>query len=250
VRSPIAVIAEDEPLLRAEIRDTLLALWPELHVGAEVGDGIEALAALERLGPDIMFLDIQMPGASGIDVARTASGRAHVVFISAFDAYAVSAFEQGAFDYILKPVSVDRVRLTVERLRRRLREVPADLSGLVDQLKSSLRPESRFLQWLTVPVGHELRVLAVADIAYLCADSKYTTVATQSSEFLLYSSLKEMRAKLDPAQFWQVHRSYIVNLSAIETMYRSFRGKLEIKLKGRKELLPVSTSYAHLFRPT
>ncbi len=248
MRPPTAIIAEDEPLLRQEIRDTVLAAWPELKVTAEVGDGTRACEALETLSPDVMFLDIQMPGMSGLDVARRASGRAHVVFITAFDAYAVTAFEQGAVDYLMKPISTERVKLTADRLRARLRETPADLTGLMDQLRVALGRGPHYLQWITVPRGQELQVLAVADILYLRADNKYTTAATSGSEHLLYSSLKEMRDKLDPSVFWQIHRGCIINVSAIDTIYRSFRGKLEIKLKGRREVLPVSASHAHQFK--
>jgi DNA-binding LytR/AlgR family response regulator len=248
MNAPSAMIAEDEPLLRTEIRVALQTLWPQLHIAAEVGDGVEAIQAIDRLAPDILFLDIQMPGASGIDVARYASGKAHVVFITAFDAFALQAFEQGALDYILKPITTDRMKLTVERLQQRLREPPADLSGLTDLLKNALRGEPRHLKWLTVPKGNELHVVAVADISYLRADNKYTTIAARKSSFLCTSSLKEMKEKLDPTMFWQIHRSVIVNVGAIETIYRSFRGALEIKLKDRDELLPVSAAYAHLFK--
>jgi DNA-binding LytR/AlgR family response regulator len=248
VSAPSALIAEDEPLLRTEIRDALQALWPQLRIVAEVGGGIEAMQVLDQLAPDILFLDIQMPGASGIDVARHASERAHVVFITAFDAYALQAFDQGALDYILKPLTMDRMKLTVQRLQHRLREPPADLRGLTDLLKNALQSEPRYLKWLTVPKGHDLHVVAVADICYLRADNKYSTIATRTSSFLCNSSLKEMKEKLDPAVFWQIHRSVIVNVSSIETIYRSFRGSLEVKLKDRKELLPVSGAYAHLFR--
>ncbi len=248
MNGPLAIIAEDEPLLRAESRDTLRTLWPALRIGAEVADGAEAIAALDRLAPNILFLDIHMPGLSGIDVARYASGRAHVVFITAFDSYALQAFEQGAVDYILKPLNADRMKVTVVRLQERLREPPANLHGLAELLKNSLGGEPRHLKWLTVPRGTELHVVAVADIWYLRADNKNTTVATRASSFLLNSSLKEMREKLDPSMFWQIHRSIIVNVGAIETIYRSFRGALEIKLKAREELLPVSAAHAHLFR--
>jgi len=248
MNAPSAMIAEDEPLLRAEIRDALQTLWPQLRIAAEVGDGVEAIQAMDRLAPDILFLDIQMPGASGIDVARYASGKAHVVFITAFDAYALQAFEQGALDYILKPVTTDRMKLTVERLQQRLREPPADLRGLTDLLKNALQGEPRHLKWLTVPKGHDLHVVAVADISYLRADNKYTTIATRTSSFLCTSSLKEMKEKLDPTMFWQIHRSVIVNVGAIETIYRSFRGALEVKLTDRAELLPVSAAYVHLFK--
>jgi DNA-binding LytR/AlgR family response regulator len=246
--APLAIIAEDEPLLRTEIRETLRLLWPELRICAEAADGQQAVEALEQFGPNILFLDIHMPGLSGIEVARQASGRAHVVFITAYDNYAVDAFKDGALDYIMKPISPERMKVTVERLRHRLREPPADLTGLVDMLKSAVGGDSRYLKWLTVPHGSELRVLAVSEILYLRADNKYTTVNTRSSSFLLNSSLKEMQAKLDPGVFWQIHRGVVVNVSAIDTIYRSFRGTLELKLKDRTELLPVSASYAHLFK--
>lgn len=246
--TPTAIIAEDEPLLRNEIRETLHKLWPELRISAEVEDGLQAIEAFDLHGPNVLFLDIQMPGASGIDVARHASGKAHVVFITAYDAYALSAFEQGAIDYILKPFAVERFKLTVDRLQERLREPPADLLGLAELLKSAVGAEPRYLKWLSVPQGSELRVLATAEILYLRADNKYTTVNTRSSTFLLNSSLKEMLGKLDPAVFWQIHRSIIVNVGAIDTIYRSFRGSLELKLKGRDELLPVSAAHAHLFK--
>jgi DNA-binding LytR/AlgR family response regulator len=246
--APLAIIAEDEPLLRAEIRETLRLLWPELRICAEVGDGQQAVGALEQFGPNILFLDIHMPGLNGIEVARQASGKAHVVFITAYDNYAVDAFKDGALDYIVKPISPERMKVTVERLRHRLREPPADLTGLVDMLKSAVGGESRYLKWLTVPHGSELRVLAVSEILYLRADNKYTTVNTRSSSFLLNSSLKEMQGKLDPDVFWQIHRGVVVNVSAIDTIYRSFRGTLELKLKDRTELLPVSAPHAHLFK--
>jgi DNA-binding LytR/AlgR family response regulator len=246
--TPTAIIAEDEPILRAEIRETLRTLWPELRVSAEAADGLEAIEAFDRYGPNILFLDIQMPGATGIEVARHASGKAHVVFITAHDDYAVAAFEQGAIDYILKPISEERVKLTIGRLRDRLREPPADLHGLAELLKSTVAGEARYLKWLSVPHGSELRVVATAEILYLRADNKYTTVNTRSSTFLLNSSLKEMQRKLDPAVFWQIHRSIIVNVGAIDTIYRSFRGSLEVKLKDRAELLPVSAAHTHLFK--
>ncbi len=246
--APLAIIAEDEPLLRAEIRETLRLLWPELRICAEVGDGQQAVGALEQFGPNILFLDIHMPGLNGIEVARQASGKAHVVFITAYDNYAVDAFKDGALDYIVKPISPERMKVTVERLRHRLREPPADLTGLVDMLKSAVGGESRYLKWLTVPHGSELRVLAVSEILYLRADNKYTTVHTRSTSFLLNSSLKEMQGKLDPNVFWQIHRGIVVNVSAVDTIYRSFRGTLELKLKDRTELLPVSAPHAHLFK--
>ena len=248
MKAPTAVIAEDEPLVRQELRDTLATLWPELGIVAEVGDGVEALATVERLRPDIFFLDIQMPGLNGLEVAERLNGRAHVVFVTAFDKYAVAAFEQGAVDYLLKPISAPRIRLTLERLRARLLEPPADLHQISDLLRQLAPPGSKYLKWLTVPQGGELRVLAVAEISYLRADSKYTTVVTPHSTFLLTTSLRHMTEKLDPEVFWQIHRGVVVNVGAIDRIYRSFRGRLEVKLRDRNELLPVSAAHAHLFR--
>lgn len=248
MRAPAAVVAEDEPLIRSEIRDTLAKIWPELNVLAEVGDGIEALAALERFRPDVFFLDIQMPGLNGLEVAQRLNGRAHAVFITAFDRYAVAAFEQGALDYVLKPISAARMQLTIERLRSRLSEPPADLSRIAALLQELAPAQSSYLKWLTVPHGSELRVVAVAEISYLRADTKYTNVVTPYGSFLMNSSLRQMREKLDPQVFWQIHRSVVVNVGAIDTIYRSFRGSLEVKLKGLSELLPVSAAHAHLFR--
>ncbi|HTV49793.1 MAG TPA: LytTR family DNA-binding domain-containing protein [Steroidobacteraceae bacterium] len=245
---PGAVIAEDEPLIRQEVRQMLGQLWPELTILAEVGDGIEALAALERCRPDVLFLDIQMPGLSGLEVAERLSGRAHVVFITAFDRYAVAAFEHGALDYVLKPISLERMQLTLERLRGRLREPPADLGRIAELLKELAPPESKYLKWLTVPHGAELRVVGASEICYLRAEQKYTTLVTAQGSFLLTASLRQMREKLDPQVFWQIHRSIVVNVGAIDRIYRSFRGALEVKVKGCEELLPVSAAHAHLFR--
>ena len=243
-----AVIAEDEPLVRQEIRDALARVWPELSILAEVGDGIEALAALDRLQPRVFFLDIQMPGLSGLEVAQRLNGRAHVVFITAFDRYAVAAFEQGALDYVLKPISPERIQLTVDRLRSRLSMPPADLNRIAELLRDMAPAEARYRRWLTVPHGAELRVVAVTEISYLRADQKYTTVVTPGGTFLLTSSLRQIKEKLDPQIFWQIHRGIVVNVSAIDRIYRSFRGALEVKVKGRAELLPVSAPHAHQFR--
>jgi DNA-binding LytR/AlgR family response regulator len=248
VSVPTAILAEDELLVRRELRELLLQLWPELHILAEAGDGIEALTAFEQFRPDAVFLDIQMPGLTGLDVAAKLSRRAHVVFVTAFDQYAVAAFERGALDYVLKPISAPRLRTTLDRLRSRLHDRPADLSRISEILKEVTASESKYLKWLTVPHGTELRVLAVAEVSYLRADTKYTTVVTPRDTFLVTSSLRQMVEKLDPQVFWQVHRSIVVNVCAIDRIYRSFRGRLEIKLKDRNELLPVSAAHAHLFR--
>jgi DNA-binding LytR/AlgR family response regulator len=244
-----AVIAEDEPLLRLEIRESLRTLWPDLLICAEAADGPEAIQAVDRLAPDIIFLDIQMPGATGLEVAAHVSGKVHVVFISAFDQHALAAFERGAIDYILKPISTARLKLAVERLQTRLRHPPLDLQQLVALLQGRGAAEPQYLKWLSVPHGAELRIVTAAEVCYLRADNKYTTVVTRNATFLLNSTLRQLKEKLDPALFWQIHRSIIVNVSAIDTIYRSFRGSLEVKLKERTEILPVSSANAHLFKP-
>jgi DNA-binding LytR/AlgR family response regulator len=248
VSSPTAIIAEDEPLQRAAIREALTAQWPELQIKAEVGDGVQAIQALDHYAPNVAFLDIQMPGLSGLEVARHASGKSHIVFVTAYDQYALAAFEQGALDYLLKPVEPERMAVMITRLRDRLREQPANLANLIELLTDAANQGPRYLKWLTVPKGTELHVVAVADIHYLRADNKYTVIATRSTTFLLNSSLKEMQEKLDPATFWKIHRGIIVNVGAIDKIFRSFRGALEIKLRDRSELLPVSAAHAHLFK--
>jgi DNA-binding LytR/AlgR family response regulator len=249
VRPVTAIIAEDEPLLRLEIREALQTLWANLMIVAESADGFEAIQAVDRFAPDVVFLDIRMPGVSGLDVAAHVSGRAHVVFISAFDEHALAAFERGAVDYLLKPLSIARMKLTVERLQARLRDPPVDLQGLVTLLRGARTSEPQYLKWLSVPHGSELRIVTAAEVCYLRSDNKYTTVATRNATFLLNSTLKQMKERLDPAMFWQIHRSIIVNVSAIDTLYRSIRGSLEVKLEERSEILPVSAAHAHHFKP-
>jgi DNA-binding LytR/AlgR family response regulator len=245
---PTAIIAEDEPLLRAELREALAALWPELVVVAEAGDGAEAIREIQRHRPAVVFLDIQMPGLTGLDIAEHASGRAHVVFVTAFSEHAAAAFDQDALDYIVKPVSMPRLAKTVSRLKERLRTPPADLHGFADLLKNAAADERRYLRWLTVPHGKELLVVTTDEICYLRASNKYTSVFTARAEYLLTSSLKYMRDKLDPQDFWQIHRSFVVNVRAIQTIHRSFHGSFEVQLRERRELLPVSAAYAHLFK--
>ena len=246
--SPTALIAEDEPLLRAELREALERLWPELAICAEAGDGAAAMLALERHRPTILFLDIHMPGVNGLEIAEHASGRSHVVFVTAFNEHATAAFEHGALDYVVKPFSLPRLAKTVARLKDRLRHAPADLSGLTEVLRAIVSDDTRYVRWLTVPHGRDLRVVTAEEICYLRAANKYTSVFTAGAEYLLTSTLKQMREKLDPRTFWQIHRSYIVNVAAIQTIHRSFHGSYEVQLRQRRELLPVSAAHAHLFR--
>jgi DNA-binding LytR/AlgR family response regulator len=246
--SATALIAEDEPLLRAELREALAALWPELTICAETGDGAATLLAFERHKPTILFLDIHMPGLTGLEIAEQISGRAHVVFVTAYNEHATAAFEQGALDYVVKPFSVARLAKTVARLKERARNTPADLTGLADVLRAAAPAEPAHVRWLTVPHGRELRVVTTDEICYLRAANKYTSLFTANAEYLLTNTLKAMREKLDPRSFWQIHRSFVVNVAAIQTIHRSFHGSFEVQLKQRRELLPVSEAYSHLFR--
>jgi DNA-binding LytR/AlgR family response regulator len=244
---PTAVIAEDEPLLRTEIREALKKLWPDLVICAEVGNGIQALQAMHQFTPQVLFLDIQMPELSGLDVARQAAGKAQVVFITANDQHAIEAFERGAIDYVQKPISMARLSIAIDRVQQRLasRSEPVDVATVLRELAGR---SSGYLKWLTVPHANEVRLIMTEEICYLQADNKYTSVFTASTEFLLSSTLKQVREKLDPQLFWQVHRSTVVNLGAVHSAHRSFRGAVELKLKQRPELLAVSAQYAHLFK--
>jgi DNA-binding LytR/AlgR family response regulator len=244
---PTAIIAEDEPLLRAELREMLGKLWPELVICAEAGDGFEAMRAISDFSPQVVFLDIQMPGLSGLEVAQQVNRKANVVFITAYDQHAIEAFEQGAIDYIPKPISAARLSTTIDRVKQRLNS-PQDLSNVAEMLRGMTGHGTPYLKWLTVPHANELRLVMIDEVCYLRADNKYTSVFTANSEFLLSSTLKLVKEKIDPAAFWQIHRSVVVNVAAIRSVSRSFRGSLEVQLKQRPESLPVSAAYAHLFK--
>jgi DNA-binding LytR/AlgR family response regulator len=243
-----AIIAEDEPLLREELVEQLVKLWPEVEVVGKAVDGIEALRLIVMQKPDIVFLDIQMPGMTGLEVARQVASRCHVVFVTAFDQYAIAAFEQGAVDYVMKPISLPRLATTVTRLKDRIQQPPADLSGLIGQLQRQSTEGRSFLRWVNASVGNTIKLITVEEICYFKADSKYTLVVTAGSESLIRKPIKELCDELDPATFWQIHRSTLVNVGAIAGVTRDVRGNLQVKLKQRPELLPVSESYTHLFR--
>lgn len=249
MRPARAIIAEDEPLLRDEIRAMLKSLWPELTICAEAADGADALRAIERFAPDVIFLDIHMPTVDGLTVAEQVSGNAHVVFITAYDQHLLAAFEHGALDYLLKPLSFARLKVSVQRLQERLISSPPDFRELLQLIKEArATPPKRYIQWLTVPSSSNFKLVTVGEIRYLRADNKYTILYTADAEFLLTATLKEVKEKLDPSLFWQIHRSIIVSVNGIDTVYRGFRGSLEVKLKDRPEMLPVSAAHAHLFK--
>jgi DNA-binding LytR/AlgR family response regulator len=242
-----AVIAEDEPLLRAELKESLTKLWPGLAICAEAEDGVEALHAIEQHAPDILFLDIQMPGLSGLEVARQTGSKCHVVFVTAYDKYAVAAFEQGAVDYVMKPFSAARLATAIARLKDKVGSAPANLEGLLQSLIRA-NAAKEHLRWITASQGQDLRLITVDEICYFQADSKYTLVVTPNQESLIRRSIKELVQELDPALFWQIHRGTVINVNAIAGVHRDIGGHLRVKLKERKETLPVSEPYVHLFK--
>ncbi|MEX2199630.1 MAG: LytTR family DNA-binding domain-containing protein [Burkholderiales bacterium] len=246
--APTAVIAEDEPVLRAQLRELLGAVWPELRIVAIAEDGGQAVEALREHAPDVLFLDIQMPGLSGLEVARQASNRHHVVFVTAYHQYAVAAFEEGAVDYVMKPLNAERLATACERVKSRLSAAPANLENLLRVLAGMSAPRQSYLRWINASMGADVKLITVDEVRYFQADTKYTRVVTAESESLIRKSLKELLGELDPALFWQIHRSTVVNVGAIAGVARDFAGRLSVKLKDRKETLVVSESFAHLFR--
>lgn len=254
---PSALIADDEPLLREALARQLAEAWPELEVVALARNGREAISLFEERRPDVCFLDVRMPGVSGIDVAHHIGRRAHLVFVTAYDRYAVQAFAQGVLDYLVKPVEANRLAETVTRLRERLRSAqPASdnreaLRWLAEQLRTDVRPPAP-LRWIRAQTGATLRLIPVESVDYLRSDTKYTRLAWRDDsgapqEALVRTPLKDLLTQLDPTQFVQVHRSVVVALRAILHVRRG-DDSAEIQLKARKEVLPVSRSYLHLFR--
>ena len=272
--TPRALIAEDEPILAAALAHALRRLWPELAIVATCPNGVEALRQGLALQPDILFLDIKMPGKTGLEAAEELAEQwpdgiafPHIVFVTAYDEYALAAFEHAAADYVLKPVNDARLAKTVERLQQRLRDsgngtttaTPAaaaataasasddNLARLLSQLQAMLPPAPR-LQTIRAAVGNSVRMIALADVVYFEALDKYINVVCQDSEALIRTSLKELLPQLDPQQFWQIHRGTIVNASAIATAERDEAGKLSLTLRQHPAQLRVSPLYAHLFR--
>ena len=250
------MIAEDEELLRTSLLLQLGEAWPGLRIVAECEDGASALEAIAEHRPDVAFLDIRMPGLTGIEVAAAlgeVSPHTQVVFVTAYDQYAIDAFEQGAIDYLLKPVARDRLQATVQRLQARVaagRPDPATLDALLQHLaRRPAEPEAAPpLAWITANSGRETRLIMLDEVAYFRADSKYTVVVTAEGEALLRTPLKELLEALDPRQFRQVHRSTIVNLKAVASVVRDDSGKGTLRLKGRSETLPVSVPFMALFK--
>lgn len=256
-RRPTALIADDEPLLREAMVRLLAQAWPQLEVIALARNGREALAMFEASQPDVCFLDVHMPGMSGMDAAHSIGRRAHLVFVTAFDQYAVRAFAEGALDYLVKPVEGARLADTVARLQQRLRaaEPALNTEALLQQLSIRLREDTApaFLRWIRANIGQALHLIPVDDIDYLRSDERYTLVAWHDgygklAEALIRTPLKELVPQLDPAQFAQVHRSVVVNLHAISHVLRGLNETADIHLKRRSDILKVSRAYLHLFR--
>ena len=246
--NPRAIIAEDEPVLRAGLKMLLTRVWPELDIVATAADGMEATQLLAQHCPDILFLDIQMPGLTGMEVAKAASKRCHVVFVTGYDQYAVAAFEHGAVDYVLKPISASRLLIACDRIKERLSARPANLDSLLKRLADIASNRSAYLRWINIAEGANVRLITVEEICYFQAEAKYTSLVTADHEVLIRTPLKELIEKLDPAVFWQIHRATIVNVDAILEVSRDAPSHLSLRLKKRKETLRVSQPYAHLFR--
>ncbi len=252
-----ALIADDEPLLRQRLVSALSRAWPELRIAAEARNGREAVELFETHAPQVVFLDVHMPGQSGIDAARSMVGRAQIVFVTAYEQYAVQAFEQGAIDYLVKPFDEARLAQTVARLQARLMPVPAAstdpamMDTLLERLSAELRqrgPAPRHLQWIKASVGPTVRLIPVAQVHFMRSDEKYTLVVWDGGEALIRKTIRELADELDPERFVQIHRSVIVNLARVTHVTRSVNETADVHLEGRSETLPVSRSYLHLFR--
>jgi DNA-binding LytR/AlgR family response regulator len=251
---PTALIADDEPLLRERLAAQLRSLWPELEIVANARNGREAVELFDETQPQIAFLDVHMPGMNGIEVARCIGRRAQIVFVTAYDRYAVDAFEQGALDYLVKPLEPKRLADTVERLRERLRtsagaerpDLQAVLESMAATLREHLAPRT-WLQWIKASVGGTVRLIPVNQVIFLKSDSKYTLVVWEGGEALIRKTIRELADELDPARFVQVHRSAIVSLERVSHFKHGPGDAGELHLKGRAERVPVSRSYLHLF---
>jgi DNA-binding LytR/AlgR family response regulator len=259
-----AILADDEELVRDLLRSRLSTVWPELEIVAEATDGNEAVEAVAQHAPQIAFLDIRMPERTGLQVAKIISQRCHVVFLTAYDEYAVQAFEHGAIDYVLKPVNVERLKATVARLQARLSQQPTDLKMLLEQIEAgrNAKPQTTTiadseqtaavapgqLKWIQASVGKELRLIPIEDVVYFEADEKYVVVRTRDSEAVIRTPLKELVDGLNPEVFWPIHRATIVNVRMIDAVEKDVLGRMSIRLKGLEKRLPVSRTYSSRFK--
>jgi len=250
-----AIIADDEEPMRDMLRKRLHEAWPELEIVAEAANGIEAIALAGQHQPDIVFLDIRMPGLTGIEAARMLFNRCHIVFITAYDQYAIEAFEQGALDYLLKPVNLERLKTACERLQSRLGKTPNNIERQLSQLlqQSGRGPagtpaQPEYLHWIQAQVGNSLRMISTKEVLFFRADEKYTRVQTAQGEFLIRKTLKELEDELDPNEFWRIHRSTLVRVDAITEVTRDLRGRQMVRVRNSTEELEVSRGNTHLFQ--
>ena len=245
---PTALIAEDEPLMRERLKEKLAEAWPELEVVAEAADGDEALALFDVHRPRVAFLDIRMPGRTGLDVAAAIGGECHVVFVTAYDQYAIAAFDAGAVDYLLKPVEAERLAQAVARVKTKLASAPPDLSQVVAALRAHAATAPARLRWIKAAVGKQVKLIPVDEVVYFQSDTKYTRVVLAQSEALIRTPLKDLVAELDPERFWQIHRSTIVNVAQLAGVLREDAERQFALFKSRPERLPISRQFTHLFK--
>lgn len=249
-----AVIADDEKELRTYLKRMLAEVWPQLEICGEAANGKDAIKMIDDLAPHIAFLDIKMPGLSGLDVAKKTTGTCRIVFVTAFDQYAVEAFEREAVDYLIKPVTRERLLQTIHRLKKQLQSSPSapeNFAHIISQILENLQknhPADSYLHWIKAPYRNSVRLIPVEEIDYFQARDKYTLVMTVQGESVIRKSIKELSRELDPRKFWQIHRGTVVNVSRIERVGRSLTGRGILKLKNRSETLIVSRQYMHLFK--
>ena len=248
MKQPTAIIADDEAPLRMYLRRQLAKVWPELDIRGEAENGPNALRLIQDCTPDIAFLDIKMPGMTGLEVAAQVMGHCHTVFVTAYDHYAVQAFENAAVDYLLKPVSDKRLRKTISRLQTRISVPPPDISELLEKLSATFRPKASHLQWLKVGHGDEVLMLSVDEVDYFQAEDKYTSVVTKDKEWVIRPSIKELETALNPDLFWRIHRGTIVRVDSIARVTREFIGRYQLVLHGHNDPLTVSRTHAYRFK--
>jgi DNA-binding LytR/AlgR family response regulator len=244
------IIADDEDLPRQDLQRALKSLWPELKIVAECEHGEAALEAIDRLRPHVAFLDIRMPGLSGIDIAHAASGRCHVVFVTAYDRYALDAFDAGALDYVLKPFNRERLGEAIKRVQQRTALPAPDLSEALRSLEQHLRgrQETKLLHWVSANAGNVIKIIAVDDVVYFESDDKHTRVVTAEDQAHVRMPLKDLLAGLDPDRFWQIHRGIVVQAEKIACVRRDEIGRFLIDMRGTRESLRVSQAYAWRFK--
>ena len=251
MKTPTAIIADDEEPMRQLLRARLHEAWPDLQIVAEAANGVEAIALTGLHQPDIVFLDIRMPGLSGIEAARMLFNRCHIVFVTAYDQYAIEAFEQGALDYLLKPAGGERLKTTCERLQARLGKAPDNIERQLSQLLAHTaqgKKAPEFLKWIQAQVGSSLRMISTREVLFFRADEKYTRVQTMEGEVLIRKTLKELEDELDPKEFWRIHRSTLVRVDAIAEVKRDLRGRQMVRVRHSEEELEVSRGNTHLFQ--